>query len=163
MNNVAHLPSTAYIALGANLGDRQANLRRAVQMLNETPRIEVARVSSFLENPSVGGPADAPAFLNAAAELRTTLSPHDLLSVLLDIERQLGRVRQRKNDPRPIDLDLLLYEDRILNDPDLILPHPLMHQRRFVLEPLREIAPDAVHPGLHMTIGNLFDRLQTGH
>jgi 2-amino-4-hydroxy-6-hydroxymethyldihydropteridine diphosphokinase len=159
VKDAAANPSTAYIALGANLGDRQANLHQAIDLLNAAPGVEVIRVSSFLENPSVGGPADAPAFLNGAAEVRTSLSPQELLGVLLEIERRLGRVRQRKNEPRPIDLDLLLYGDRILNDPDLILPHPLMHQRRFVLKPLGEIAPDAVHPTLRLTIRQLAEHL----
>src|SRR5437867_1284052 len=102
-------PVTAFIALGANLGDRETNLRRAICELIDTPAIEVIRISTFLENPAVGGPTDSPAFLNAAAEVRTTLSPQQLLSRLLEIERQLGRIRRDKWEPRLIDLDLLLY------------------------------------------------------
>src|SRR5438552_9398031 len=145
----------AYIALGANRGDRQENLRVAIRELNQTPGIEVARVSTFLENPAVGGPADSPTFLNAAAQLRTTLSPQQLLARLLEIERQLGRVRREKWAPRLIDLDLLLYGDQTIDTDELNVPHPLMHTRRFVLEPLAQIAPEVTHPKLRKTIREL--------
>src|SRR5690242_12841955 len=93
-------------------------------------------------------PPGSPAFLNGVAEVRTGLGPHALLQRLLEIERSLGRQRQQKWDSRPIDLDLLLFGDRVLNDPDLKLPHPRMHERRFVLQPLAELAPDVIHPSL---------------
>jgi 2-amino-4-hydroxy-6-hydroxymethyldihydropteridine diphosphokinase len=146
------MPVTAYIALGANLGDREQNLRSAITALNDTPGCNVVRVSSFLENPAVGGPADSPPFLNAAAELRTTFDPHQLLQRLLEIEKTLGRDRRERWAPRTIDLDLLLFDDQIIDDPDLKVPHPLMHTRRFVLQPLAEIAPNVVHPILRTTI-----------
>src|SRR5438046_2297954 len=139
-------PITAFIALGANLGDREANLRRAIRELSKTPAIEVVCASKFLENPAVGGPTESPPFLNAAVEIRTLLSPQNLLSRLLEVEHKLGRVRREKWEPRLIDLDLLLYGDQIIDTDALKVPHPLMHTRRFVLEPLAEIAPDAVHP-----------------
>jgi 2-amino-4-hydroxy-6-hydroxymethyldihydropteridine diphosphokinase len=153
-------PTTAYIALGANLGDRQQNLRAALDLLNATPGVRVTGVSSFLENPAVGGPPDSPPFLNAAAELETTLEPRALLDRLLEIERTLGRERRQKWGPRPIDLDLLLYGDRILDEPDLKVPHPLMHERRFVLQPLAEIAPASVHPILRLPIDVLLRMLE---
>jgi 2-amino-4-hydroxy-6-hydroxymethyldihydropteridine diphosphokinase len=152
-------PTTAYIALGANLGDRAANLQSAIAKLRHTPGIEVTRVSSFLENPAVGGPDESPPFLNAAAEVRTTLGARALLNRLLEIERELGRTRRQKWEPRSIDLDVLLYGDQILSSQELIVPHPLMHERRFVLEPLAEIAPDLVHPTLQMSIAGLLQSL----
>jgi 2-amino-4-hydroxy-6-hydroxymethyldihydropteridine diphosphokinase len=152
-------PVIAYIALGSNLGDRGGNLDRAIARLRETPGVEVVRVSSALENPAVGGPEDSPAFLNAAAEVRITLSAHALLRRLLEIEREMGRERRVKWEPRIIDLDLLLYGDHILSSQELIVPHPLMHERRFVLEPLAEIAPEVVHPTLQMTVKGLLENL----
>ena len=149
----------AYIALGANLGDRDVTMREALRLLDESADVDVVRVSRFIENPAVGGPDDSPPFLNAAAELRTMLSPHALLERLLEVERSLGRERRERWAPRTIDLDLLLYEDRRVNEPDLIVPHPLMQQRRFVLEPLAEIAPTLNHPMLNVTVSELLARL----
>jgi 2-amino-4-hydroxy-6-hydroxymethyldihydropteridine diphosphokinase len=150
---------TAYIALGANLGDREHNIRSALTQVKQTDGISIVRVSSLLENPAVGGPPNSPLFLNAAAELKTTLGSHALLHRLLEIERQLGRVRRERWEPRPIDLDLLLYGDQIISSQELVVPHPLMHERRFVLQPLAEIAPEAVHPVLQMTIAGLLENL----
>jgi 2-amino-4-hydroxy-6-hydroxymethyldihydropteridine diphosphokinase len=151
---------TAYIALGANLGDRRANIQTALDRLRDTPGIMVTSVSSLLENPAVGGPSDSPPFLNAAAQLQTTLSPRALLDRLLAIEIELGRTRREKWGPRVIDLDLLLYEDQIIAERDLHVPHPNMHQRRFVLKPLAEIAPDGRHPILKQSIKRLLDGLE---
>lgn len=137
---------TAYLALGANLGDREVNLRVALERLNDSTDVAVARVSNFLENPAVGGPPDSPPFLNAVAEIRSKLPPGELLHRLFEIERSLGRSRREKWEPRVIDLDLLLYSDQIIQTDELTVPHPLMHERRFVLEPLAEIAPHIVHP-----------------
>lgn len=152
---------TAYIALGANLGNRQQNIRNALKALAETPGIRITRVSSLLENPAQGMGNHAPPFLNAVAEIRTTLGSHALLHRMIEIERSLGRERSAgaKWTPRPIDLDLLLYGDQIISSQELIVPHPLMHERRFVLEPLCEIAPDVVHPTLQMTIAGLLESL----
>lgn len=144
----------AFVGLGSNLGDRAANLRKAVASLREAPGVAVKRVSSFVETRPWGGPPQ-PDFLNAAAQLETHLAPRDLLQVLLTIEARLGRARGERWGPRVIDLDLLLYDDETVSEPDLRVPHPLMHERLFALGPLCEIAPDAVHPVLGKDIRTL--------
>lgn len=150
----------AYLGLGSNLGDRAANLESAVSMLGRTPGVLVRRVSSTLETAAVGGPVDSPPFLNAVAEVETTLGSHALLQRLLEIERDLGRQRREKWEPRLIDLDILLFGDQIISSRDLVIPHPLMHERRFVLSPLAELAPDLVHPVLQMTVRGLLENLR---
>jgi 2-amino-4-hydroxy-6-hydroxymethyldihydropteridine diphosphokinase len=152
-------PITAYIAIGANLGEREKTMRRALELLNEIAGVRVTRVSSFIENAAIGGPADSPAFLNGVAEVETTLSPDALLDRLLDIEKQLGRVRREKWEPRAIDLDMILFGNQVVNTDRLTIPHPLMHARRFVLEPLVEIAPDISHPVLKQTVRALLERV----
>lgn len=154
-----HVPILAYIGLGANLGDRLGNIDRAVELLGDTDGIAVMKVSSVVETAAVGGPPDSPHYLNAAAELQTTLPAHPLLHRMLQIERELGRIRRTRWEPRPIDLDLLLYGDHILSSDELVVPHPLMHERRFVLAPLAEIAPEVVHPSLQMSISGLLQNL----
>ena len=153
------MTQTAYIALGANLGDRERTLREAIAKLDATPGVRVARVSAFLENPAVGGPPDSPPFLNAAAAVATTLDVPALLGRLLEVERELGRERREKWGPRTVDLDLLLYGDRVVHAEHLTVPHPRLHERRFVLEPLAEIAPDVVHPVFNLSITELLGRL----
>ena len=145
----------AYVALGANLGDRGANIRAALDALERTAGVRVTRVSTLIENPAVGGPEDSPSFLNGVAELETTLPPHALLARLLEIEQSLGRERRTRWAPRPVDLDVILYGDGVIDTANLKVPHPLMHERRFVLEPLAEIAPDAVHPVLKRSVRSL--------
>src|SRR5207244_1751380 len=147
--------ATAYIALGSNLGDRAGTLLAAVRALNATPGVRVVRLSTYHDTAPVGGPPDQPRFLNATAELATTLAPDELLRALLTVEQQFGRVRGEKDAPRTLDLDLLLYGDLVRPGPDPVVPHPRMHQRRFVLAPLAEIAPQAVVPGLGKTVAEL--------
>jgi 3-oxoacyl-[acyl-carrier protein] reductase len=153
------MAATAYIALGSNLGDRRAYLDRALADLRGRPCVEVTRVSSVYETAPVGGPAGQGPYLNAAAELRTTLAPVALLQILLDVESGLGRVRAERDGPRTIDLDLLMYDDVVRDDPELALPHPRLHQRLFVLQPLAEIAPGLIHPLLKRTIADLLGNL----
>ncbi len=137
----------AYIGLGANLGDRAETLTRAIALLAERPAIEVVAVSSFRETDPVGY-LDQPRFLNAAVAIETSLAPHALLETLLEVERELGRVREGpRYGPRTVDLDLLLMDDLVLDEPGLELPHPRLHERAFALEPLAELDPERVVPG----------------
>jgi 2-amino-4-hydroxy-6-hydroxymethyldihydropteridine diphosphokinase len=137
----------AYVGLGANLGDREATLGRAIEFLAEEQEIEVVGISSFRETDPVGY-ADQPRFLNGAVALETSLTPRDLLDRLLEIERRLGRTRESpRYGPRTIDLDLLLYGDVVVDEPGLKVPHPRLAERRFALEPLAELDPALVVPG----------------
>jgi 2-amino-4-hydroxy-6-hydroxymethyldihydropteridine diphosphokinase len=159
MINNHYAMMTAYIALGANLGDRRANIARALELLRATPGVDVIKVSDLIETAAVGGPPDSPRYLNGAAELHTTLSAETVLERLLAIEAEIGRIRRLQWEPRTIDLDLLLYGNRVVNAPSLKLPHPLMHLRRFVLEPLAQIAPGVMHPTQRQTIAQLLKGL----
>jgi 2-amino-4-hydroxy-6-hydroxymethyldihydropteridine diphosphokinase len=145
----------ACIALGSNLGDRRANLDGAIAVLRSHPGIVVRRVSSWIETEPVGGPPGQGRYLNGAAVIETDLSPHELLSVLRSVEQQFGRTRGAANASRTLDIDLLLYDDRIIDEPGLTVPHPRMHERRFVLEPLAQIAPNARHPTRGTTVARL--------
>jgi 2-amino-4-hydroxy-6-hydroxymethyldihydropteridine diphosphokinase len=137
----------AYVGLGANLGDRERTIRGAVERLAAEPGIEVVAISSLRET-EPWGPVEQPAYLNGVVELETDLSPRDLLGVLLRVERRLGRVRSGARwGPRTIDLDLLVHGDAVCDEPGLTLPHPRLHERRFALEPLAELAPELVVPG----------------
>ncbi len=150
--------SIVHLGLGSNLGDRRANLERALAAIAELPGTRVRKTSSFIETPPVGGPGGQPAFLNAAAEIETALAPRDLLCALHDIEFRLGRTRTVPWGPRPIDLDILLWGRERMDLPDLVVPHPHMHYRRFVLEPLAEIAPDA--PLGFVSVAEQWQRIQ---
>lgn len=151
--------ATAYVALGSNLGDREKTLRLAIERLDCRPTIRVDAVSGFFQNPAVGGPPNSPEFINAVARVVTTLAPQPLLDQLLAIERSLGRERREKWGPRTIDLDLLLYGSLRLDTPHLTLPHPRLHERRFVLQPLAELDRALKIPGMEQTVQALLDRL----
>ncbi len=153
--------STAYIGLGSNLGDRRGNLDLAVHILRNWPFITAVRVSSFFETEPVGGPAGQNPYVNAVAEIQTVLKPRELLQILLEKEKQLGRVRgSERNLPRTLDLDLLLYDDLVQSDAELTLPHPRLHERWFVLAPLAEIAPELIHPVLGRSMRDLLAGLE---
>jgi 2-amino-4-hydroxy-6-hydroxymethyldihydropteridine diphosphokinase len=137
----------AYIGVGANLGDREATMRAALAALDATPGVRVVAVSSFRETEPVGY-LDQPHFLNAAASVETELDARGLLDALLAVEQSLGRTRKgTRFGPRTIDLDLLLFGDEQVDEPGLTVPHPRLHERAFVLEPLAELDPALVVPG----------------
>ena len=138
--------NTAYVALGANLDDPAATVRAAFAALANLPDSRIVHCSSLYRTAPVGI-ADQPEFINAVAELETSLAPEALLDALLEIEQRFGRIRAERNGPRTLDLDLLLYNDQYLDLPRLTLPHPRLHLRAFVLQPLAEIAPDLKLPG----------------
>jgi len=152
--------ATAYIGLGANLGDREATIRAALERLGSHPQVEVTAISRLIETEPVGGPPEQPPFLNGAAALRTDLEPADLLTLMKEVERELGRDPTGPRwGPRPIDLDLLLYDQRVVRLPGLVVPHPRLRERRFVLEPLAEIAPNARDPETGKTVRELLEAL----
>jgi 2-amino-4-hydroxy-6-hydroxymethyldihydropteridine diphosphokinase len=136
----------AYVGLGANLGPREETLRRALELLGRSPGVDVLAVSELRETEPVGV-IEQPPFLNGAAALQTSLSARELLDLLLEVERSLGRVRAERWGPRLIDLDLLLFGAETIDEPGLHVPHPHLHERRFALEPLAELDPELVIPG----------------
>jgi 2-amino-4-hydroxy-6-hydroxymethyldihydropteridine diphosphokinase len=148
---------TAYIGLGSNLGRRGGTLRRAVEMLGRSGAGEVKRLSDFIRTAPEGGPPRQGPYLNAAVELETNMGPLELLEALQGIERALGRHRAREErwGPRACDLDILLMGELVMDSPRLMIPHPRMHQRLFVLRPLAQIAPRATHPVLRKTVAQL--------
>ena len=143
--------TTVYLSLGSNMGDRQQNLDLALKLLSQ--RMQVSKVSSVYDTEAVG-PISQPRFLNLACEVKTRLAPEGLLTMVKGLELKMGR-KGRTGEPRIIDVDILLYGDTVVKTKDLEIPHPRMAERQFVLVPLAEIAPDAVHPVLKKPINEL--------
>lgn len=151
----------AYVGLGANLGDREATIARALELLAAHPGVELVSVSRLRETEPWGF-ADQPAFLNGAAAVGTSLSVAELLGALLEVERELGRTRDGpRYGPRTIDLDLLLYGDEIVDEPGLAVPHPHLHERAFALEPLLDLDPELTVPG-RGRVADLLRELHSG-
>ncbi len=149
----------AYLGLGSNLGDRLAILKAARQRLAAWPGIDLVGASPLYETDPLGGPEGQKRYLNAVLEVRSVVSAEELLAVGLELENQFGRKRELHHGPRTLDVDLLLYSDRVCHRNDLILPHPRLHQRAFVLNPLCELAPNLIHPLLGKTVRQLLDNL----
>jgi len=150
-----------FIAIGSNLGDRLRCLTSAQQLLLEEVGASVFRASEIYETEPVGGPPQGK-YLNAVWEFETKLSPEDLLEKLLGIENKLGRERSVPNAPRSLDLDILFYEDLVLESDPLVIPHPRLHERTFVLQPLMDLAPNWMHPVLKRTVKELYENLSVG-
>ena len=144
--------NTAYLGLGSNIGDKEENIQRAVELIKE--KCEVSRQSSFYETEPVGYD-NQDWFLNSVIEVKTILAPEELLAFLQSIEQEMGRIKTFKNGPRVIDLDILFYGDQTVKEEHLIIPHPRLHERLFVLEPLHEICPDYIHPIFRKSIKEL--------
>jgi 2-amino-4-hydroxy-6-hydroxymethyldihydropteridine diphosphokinase len=149
----------AYVGLGSNLGEREHLIRTAAERLNLIPATELVRVSSLYDTKPVGD-IEQPDYLNAVALVLTELDPERLLWNLLLIERELGRSRRRRWEPRPIDLDLVFYDSAVVEKPGLTVPHPEAHKRAFVLVPMSELAPNLVHPVLGKTMTELLGELK---
>jgi len=154
------MPVIAYIGIGSNIGDAAAHCRKAIELLSEAGR--VVRVSSFYHTEPVGR-HEQDDFINAVAAVETDRSPDDLLNVCHAIEDRLGRKRDVRWGPRTADLDILLYGDLVIERPELTVPHPQMALRKFVLAPLVEVAPDAMHPRLRRTASQLYRELKDPH
>lgn len=151
-----------FIGVGSNLGDREKQIRLAKDLLGSIRGVRFFRCSQIRETDPVGGPPQGK-YLNAVWEIETGLSPRGLLKELLMIEKTLGRDRKEKNGPRTLDLDILFYEDQVIRERNLTIPHPQLQERVFVLEPMAELEPDLVHPVLKKTIRELLNNLSATH
>jgi len=154
---------TAYIGLGSNLGERRELIRRAVEALDAVEGVTVVGQSELYETEPVGGPQQ-PRFLNGVVKVECVMGARELMGELIQIEERLGRKRKGRNLPRPIDLDLLLWGDTVIDEEGLTVPHARMHERWFVLKPLADVAPDARHPVLGLTTRELLEKVEAdGH
>ena len=151
---------TAYISFGSNLGDRNKNIEKAIEYIKELTGIAIKKVSSIYETEPVDGPPQEK-FLNGVMEIETSLLPDELLDRLKGVESRLGRVKVEDNGPRPIDLDILFYDDIVIGGERIKIPHPRMHEREFVLRGLNEIAPQFLHPKLGKTVKELYEGISS--
>lgn len=148
-----------YIGLGSNMGQRIRNLEQAIKRLAACTGVFLIERSPYYETEPQGGPPQ-PRYINAALGIKTNLSPHELLAKTQEIENSMGRIRKQRWGPRTVDIDILLYDDLIIQEEALKIPHPSMHLRQFVLEPLCDIAPRAIHPVLGKTASELLESLK---
>jgi 2-amino-4-hydroxy-6-hydroxymethyldihydropteridine diphosphokinase len=152
----------SYIAIGSNLGDKHKHVNEAVRLIHELPNTNVLRVSNWHETEPVGLPDGAEQFVNGVAEIETDLSPQELMTSLLEIEKILGRIRNHNGyESRTIDLDLLLYGDQTVDTPNVKVPHPRMTERLFVMKPLSELCPEFVIPGFEKSVSKILHELET--
>jgi 2-amino-4-hydroxy-6-hydroxymethyldihydropteridine diphosphokinase len=153
--------TSAYIGIGSNIGDKISNCRCAIEKMGQLPGCKITACSSvFKTEPE--GVSEQDWFMNCVLQLTTTFSPFQLIQALLSIEYAMGRRRRRQWEARIIDLDILLFGQEVIRSRDLVIPHPLMHKRKFVLEPLAQLAPELIHPVLKVTIGHLLYGLPSG-
>ena len=151
----------AYIGVGSNLGDKILNCRYAIEEMSQLPECQVTGCSSLFKT-EPEGVTGQDWYINCVSQLKTALGPFQLIKALLSIEHAMGRKRRRRWEARIIDLDILLFGQEVIQSPDLVIPHPLLHKRRFVLEPLAQLAPHLVHPVLKLTIRHLLNGLPAG-
>ena len=152
---------TAYLGLGSNLGDRLAMLRGARENLQRNPAVTVVASAPLYETDAVGGPEGQPPYLNTVLKIETVLSPERLLELCHEVEKGFNRQRDERWGPRTLDIDLLFFDSIIRMDLDLVLPHPRLHERAFVLTPLADLAPDLTHPVVFLTVKELLLRLDS--
>jgi 2-amino-4-hydroxy-6-hydroxymethyldihydropteridine diphosphokinase len=148
----------SYVAFGSNMGDRNKNIERAMEFLKDLDGISIKKISAIYETDPVGGPVQEK-FLNGVVEIETSLLPDELMDRLNGIESRLGRVKTEENGPRPIDLDIIFYQDIVIDGGRIKIPHPRMHERGFVLKGLVEIAPEFLHPKLNKTVKQLYEEV----